>query len=330
MIKKIMNVLVCVSMLGLTACGGLASAQGGKGSSGNDKFSVVCTTFSCYDWTKEIMGDHVEEANLTYLLENGTDMHSFQPSAADIAEISACDVFVYVGGESEEWADDALKNATNKDMKVIKLMDVEGINTKEEEIKEGMQGEEEEEEEHSEAPEYDEHIWLSPKNAQILCKDIAEALCDADPDNADDYKANLSTYEEKLSELDSKFEDVVSNAKVKTLVFGDRFPFRYLCDDYGLDYYAAFVGCSAETEASFETVAFLAKKTEELGVDTVFTIENSDGKIAQAIISSTKSKDQKTAVLDSIQSVSKEKIENGTTYISLMEQNVETLKTAIN
>ncbi|SEL19146.1 metal ABC transporter substrate-binding protein [Ruminococcus albus] len=328
MIKKIMNVLVCASTLGLTACGGLASAQVGRSAKG-DKLSVVCTTFSCYDWTKEIMGNHANDADLIYLLENGTDLHSFQPSAADIAEISGCDVFIYVGGESEEWAEDALNNATNKDMKVIKLMDVEGINTKEEEIKEGMQGEEEEEEEHSEAPEFDEHIWLSPKNAKVLCENIANALSEADPDNAEDYKANLNGYEEKLSDLDSKFEDVVANAKVKTLVFGDRFPFRYLCDDYGLDYYAAFVGCSAETEASFETVAFLAKKTDELGVNTIFTIENSDGRIAQAIINSTKGKDQKTAVLDSIQSVSKEKIENSTTYISLMEQNVETLKTAI-
>ena len=214
-------------------------------------------------------------------------------------------------------------------MKVIKLMDTQGLNTKEEELKEGMQGEKEEEDEHSEEPEYDEHIWLSPKNAKILCENIADAICEADPDNAEDYKSNLNGYSEKLDELDNKFKDAVASAKIKTIVFGDRFPFRYLCDDYGLDYFAAFVGCSAETEASFETIAFLVNKTDELGVNTIFTIENSDGKIAQAIISNSKNKDQKTAVLNSLQSVSANDIENGTTYISMMEDNCETLKAAI-
>ncbi|WP_294483593.1 metal ABC transporter substrate-binding protein [uncultured Ruminococcus sp.] len=327
MIKRIMNVLVCASMLGLTACGGSVFAQ--SSAKDNGKLNVVCTTFSCYDWTREIMGEHTDDADLTYLLENGTDLHSYQPSAADIAEITSCDVFVYVGGESEEWAEDALKNASNKDMKVIKLMDTQGLNTKEEELKEGMQGEKEEEDEHSEEPEYDEHIWLSPKNAKILCENIADAICEADPDNAEDYKSNLNGYSEKLDELDNKFKDAVASAKIKTIVFGDRFPFRYLCDDYGLDYFAAFVGCSAETEASFETIAFLVNKTDELGVNTIFTIENSDGKIAQAIISNSKNKDQKTAVLNSLQSVSANDIENGTTYISMMEDNCETLKAAI-
>lgn len=327
MLKRFMNVLVCASMLGLTACGSAASAQ----SKDNGKLSVVCTTFSCYDWTKEIMGDHANDAQITYLLESGADLHSYQPTAADIITISDCDVFIYVGGESESWADDALRNASNKDMKVLKLIDSEELSAKEEEIKEGMQtDEEDEEDEHSEAPEYDEHIWLSPKNAKILCSNIADALCEADPDNSADYKANLASYSEKLSELDSEFEETVSNAKVKTLVFGDRFPFRYLCDDYGLDYYAAFVGCSAETEASFETIAFLAQKTDELGANTIFTIENSDGKIAQAIINSTKKKDVKTAVLDSLQSASKSQIESGASYISLMEKNCETLKAALN
>lgn len=327
MLKRIAVIGVCAAMLGLTACGGFASAQ----NKDNGKLSVVCTTFSCYDWTREIMGDHADEVQLTYLLENGADLHSYHPTAADMVTISDCDVFVYIGGESEGWADDALKEASNKDMKVLKLIDNHDLSAKEEEVKEGMQTDEEEtdEHEHSEAPEYDEHIWLSPKNAKILCNSIADTLCEADPDNSDDYKANLAAYEDKLDKLDTDFEQTVSEAKIRTVIFGDRFPFRYLCDDYGLDYYAAFVGCSAETEASFETIAFLAGKTDELGIDTIFTIENSDGKVAQAIINSTEKKDMTTAVLDSLQSADKTQIADGATYISLMEKNCETLRTAL-
>ena len=330
--KGIASIMVCAAMLGLTACGSVVSADNNDlaNSRDNGKLKVVCTSFSGYDWTKEIMGSRADNAEVTYLLDNGADLHSYQPSAADMVRISGCDVFIYVGGESEGWAEDALKEASNKDMKVINLMEVLKDSVKEEEVKEGMQAEEEEEEgEGEEEPEYDEHVWLSVKNAEILCGEIADTLAEADPDGAEEYKANCEAYTAKLDELDGKFAEVAENAKNKTVIFGDRFPFRYLCDDYGIDYYAAFVGCSAETEASFETVAFLAKKTDEVGAKTLFTIENSDGKIAQAIISNTENKDQKVAVLNSLQSVDAEHIGSGTSYLSLMEENCETLKTAL-
>lgn len=331
MMKRFANIMVCAAMLCLTACGSAVSAEKNDMSfnaKDDGKLKVVCTSFSGYDWTKEILGSRADNADLTYLLDNGADLHSYQPSAADMVKISNCDVFIYVGGESEDWADDALKEASNKDMKVIKFMDTTGLETKEEEVKEGMQAEEEEEEGEEEC-EYDEHVWLSVKNAELICGKIADTLAEADPDGAEDYKSNCEAYTAKLDELDGKFSEAVNNAKNKTIIFGDRFPFRYLCDDYGLDYYAAFVGCSAETEASFETIAFLSQKVDEVGTDTVFTIENSDGKIAQAIISNTKTKDQKIAVLNSLQSVDAEHIGNGTSYLSLMEENYETLRSAI-
>ena len=311
--------LSAVMMLSVVGCGA-------AGKSSDAKVKVVCTIFPEYEWTLEIMGDLAKDAEITYLLDNGIDLHNYQPTAEDIMKIGSCDLFIYVGGESDDWVEDALKEATNKKMKVINMLDVIGSSAKEEEVKEGMQAEEEEHEEEEEGPEYDEHVWLSLRNAKTLCTKISDELCAIDKDNAKAYKANLADYTEKLDALDSDFKELFDNASEKTLIFGDRFPFRYFTDDYGLDYYAAFVGCSAETEASFETITFLAGKLDELGADTIYTIENSDSRIAESVIDSTKSKDQKIAVLESVQSVSKEQMDEGVTYLSLMQKNYDTLK----
>ncbi|HOC34509.1 MAG TPA: metal ABC transporter substrate-binding protein [Ruminococcus flavefaciens] len=298
----------------------------GRLSSAPEKIDVICTTFSEYDWTRQIVGDS-KNVEITYLLGTGVDLHNYQPSAEDIMKISDCDMFVYVGGESDKWVDDALSEARNKDMQVVKLLDSIGDFAKEEEIKEGMEAEEEEEEEgEEEGPEYDEHVWLSLRNAEICCDDICNALCKLDSSGAEGYKANLAAYNAELDALDSEYTDMANNAKVKTIVFGDRFPFRYLVDDYGIDYYAAFVGCSAETEASFETIVGLANKIDELGIDTVFTIENSDSSIAQAVIDNSQNKDRSIETLNSIQSVTADTVSSGVTYISIMRQNLETLR----
>ncbi len=310
----------------LTGCGsGSSSKSGGSGS--GDGLKIVCTIFPEYDWVKEILGSHADSTDVTYLLDSGTDLHSYQPTADDILQISTCDIFVYVGGESEKWVDDALNEAVNKDMKVISLMDVLGDSAKEEELKEGMQGEEEEEEEEEET-EYDEHVWLSLNNAKLFCNEIESALEAADPDNSADYRSELESYISELDSLDSSFRSLFESSSAKTLVFGDRFPFRYFTDDYGLDYYAAFVGCSAETEASFETIAFLADKIDELGCDTVFTLENSDKSIAETIIS-TSGRNADIAELNSLQSVSKDDIDSGASYLSLMQKNYDVLKKAL-
>ena len=290
----------------------------------SEKLSIVCTIFPEYDWVNEIMGSHADNAEITYLLNSGTDLHNFQPTADDILKISTCDLFIHVGGESDTWVGDALNGAVNKDMQTLDLMTILGDSAKEEEVKEGMEAEEEDDHD-EEGPEYDEHVWLSLKNAKIICMDIAKAIAKADPDNAADYSSNLAAYSAKLDELDAKFASLAGSAKNKTLIFGDRFPFRYFVDDYGIDYYAAFVGCSAESEASFKTISFLADKLSELDCDTVFTIENSDKSIAEAVISNSKKKDCHIAELNSIQSVTSADAGNGVSYLSLMEQNYDVL-----
>lgn len=321
-----------------------SSAESSAEASGK-KLKIVATIFPEYDWVRQILGDEAKNADLTLLLDNGVDLHSYQPTADDIAKISECDLFIYVGGESDGWVKDALKEGKNPDRKVINLLEALGNNTKEEEVVEGMQAEEEEHEstaagesaaagesseaEEEEGPEYDEHVWLSLRNARELCETIAEDLKSLDRAHASVYDANLKKYEGELDALDQQYQQAVNAAGNKTLLFGDRFPFRYLVDDYGIKYYAAFVGCSAETEASFETVSFLAKKMDELGLKHVMTIEGPDKKIAATVIENTKDKNQDVLALNSMQSVTTKDIEGGETYLGVMQQNLEVLKKAL-
>ena len=328
--KKILVIMIAVmfAAIGLSACGKEEKAN----IAGGDSLSIVTTVFPEYDWVMNILGDNPANADVTLLLDNGVDLHSYNPTAQDIIKVSSCDMFIYVGGESDKWVDDALKEAVNPDMVVINLLDVLGDSVKEEEVVEGMEAEEEEEEEGEEGEEeveYDEHVWLSLRNASKLCTAIEEGLETIDPSNASAYKSNLSSYKDTLSALDEKYKEAVSEGTKDTLLFADRFPFRYLVDDYGLNYYAAFVGCSAETEASFETVLFLANKVDELSLHTVLTIEGKDHKIADTVISSTESKDQKTATMDSMQSCTSQDVKNGVTYVKIMEDNLEVLREAL-
>ncbi len=297
---------------------------------------IVTTIFPEYDWVREVLGDRASDAEITFLLDSGVDMHSYQPSAADIMNISTCDLFIYAGGESDAWAADAVKNATNKNMQVINLMDVLGENAKEEEVVEGMQAEhghdhdhDDDEDEHEEETEYDEHVWLSLKNAQLFVSAIADSLSNIDPTHADTYAANASAYTGKLAQLDTAYQTAVDAAPIHTVLFADRFPFRYLVDDYGLSYYAAFSGCSADTEASFDTIIFLANKVNELGLHSILTIENSNDKIANTIIQNTQSRDQQIRVLNSMQTVTAQDIASGTTYLSVMEENLHVLSAAL-
>ena len=320
----------------------------------NKKISIVTTIFPEYDWVREIVGNHADKFEITYLMNKGVDLHSYQASAEDIAKVSSADLFIYVGGESDTWAEDAIAEATNKDIKVINLLNSLGSDVKEEEVVEGMAAEDEHDHDHSEEAkdhdhseedkdhdhdhdhakegeevEYDEHVWLSLKNAQKLVMDIEANIESLDPDNAADYAANAQAYVKKLEELDKEYQKAVDESSVKYILVGDRFPFRYLVDDYGLKYSAAFVGCSAETEASFDTITFLAGKLDELGLKNVVTIENSNQKIAKTIIENTKNKDQGLLVLNSLQSVSQKDIDGGLTYLSVMKDNLEVLKKAL-
>ena len=295
-------------------------------SAASNKLNIVTTIFPTYDWVREILGAETDRAEITMLLDSGVDLHSYQPTVDDIVKISDCDLFLYVGGESDGWVEDALKNAPNKERKVIRLLDVLGDSAKAEETVEGMQ---EEEHDHEEEAEYDEHIWLSLKNAQVLVAAISEALQESDPARKDTYAANAAAYAEKLSALDGEYRAAVDSGKYKTLLFGDRFPFRYLADDYGLDYYAAFPGCSAETEASFETVSFLAGKMDALGLPCVLTIEGTQHKIAETIVQNTAQKNQQVLTMDSMQAVTANDAASGVSYLSIMEKNLSVLKKAL-
>ena len=327
--KKVISLILAVLLVAscLTACGSGDNPPAEE----TEKLQIVTTIFPEYDWVMNILGENPANAEVTLLLDSGVDLHSFQPSAEDIMKISTCDLFIYVGGESDKWVEDALEEATNKDMVVINLLDLLGDAVKEEEVVEGMQEEEHgHEHEHEEGEvEYDEHVWLSLKNVDVFVESISEEVQKLDPENADSYKKSAADYIKKLDALDAAYQDAAADASSDTLLFGDRFPFRYLVDDYGLSYYAAFVGCSAETEASFETITFLAQKVDELSLPAVMTIEGNDHRIAETIVQNTKTKDQKILTMDSMQSVTAKDVENGTTYLAVRENNLSVLKDAL-
>lgn len=312
--KFIAATIAALILVTLCSCGNIGRDDG--------RISVVVTVFPEYDWVKNILGEAADEVSLTLLADSGTDLHSFQPTADDIIRISSCDLFVYVGGESDEWVESVLASAQNKDMKVVDLLSVLGENAKKEETPIGAESEEEEEDE------LDEHVWLSLGNAAVFCREICAALSATDEKNADVYQKNTENYIKKLEALDEKYRRELAPAETKTVLFGDRFPFRYLTDDYGISYYAAFSGCSAESEAGFETIAFLAGKVDELSLPVVLTTEGSDKRIAETIIATTKSKSAKILALDSLQSVTKKDVDSKT-YLSAMENNLEVLKEAL-
>lgn len=283
-----------------------------------EKKVVIATTFSAYDWARNI-ADGSDGIEVLYLVDSKVDLHSYQPSVSDMAKYKEADLVICVGGESEEW----VSNLGLPDNKILSLINV--VDAKEEELVEGMEEESEESEEGEKEVEYDEHIWLSLKNAGVCCDSIEKKMASLDSKNASLYEMNLKKYILKLKELDTRYEDVVSGAKYDTLIFGDRFPFRYMVEDYGLNYYAAFIGCSAETEASFETVAFLAEKVKELGVPVICTIGNRT--IAETIVENSNLKSEYIVEFDSLQSVSNH--EEGKTYLGAMESNLDALEKAL-
>lgn len=322
-----------------------------------DAVSVVTNTFPAYDWVKNITeGTDVEVTNLT---DNGISLHNYEPSAQDIEKIAKSNLFLYVGGESDEWAPDAAKQAPNA--KVLNMLEILGDTVKEEEVKEGMEhehdhehGDEDHDHEHGdddhdhdhddhdhdhdhdhehdhehehEEIEYDEHVWLSVKNAKTISKAIADALCEIDAKNADTFKKNYEAYAAKLDALQHDFDEMRKAAKQDTILVADRFPFCYLVSDLDLDYFAAFVGCSAESEASFETISFLAQKVDELNIKHIIKLAGSDGKIADTVKNASKAKDQDIIEMTSMENASSN---DGKTYIDYMQMNLDALKKALN
>ncbi|MDR1209969.1 MAG: metal ABC transporter substrate-binding protein [Clostridiales bacterium] len=300
----------------LTGCG-----QPGVPAAGSGKLSVVATIFPPYDFARAIAGD---AADIAMLLPPASESHSFEPTPRDIIRIQDCDVFIYVGGESDEWVNGVLESMDTSKMRIITLMDC--VEIVEEDVVEGMQDEEEEEPEEpggAEEPEYDEHVWTSPRNAKLIVEKISDTLIEADMSNAETYARNTAAYLGKLDELDGKFRAVADAAARKTIVFGDRFPFRYFADAYGLTYFAAFPGCSTETEASAATVKFLIDKVNNEKIPVVYHIELGNEKMANTISEFTGAK---VLLLHACHNITKEDFEAGKTYIDIMTSNVDALE----
>ena len=311
--KKLLSIILCLIMCTVVMC-----SCGGNETS-HDGLKIVCTAFPQYDYIKNILGTN---DGLTLLLDDGADLHSYEPTATDIIEIASSDLFIYIGGISDSWVEGALKSANLESLKSVALMDM--VETYDVDYVAGM---EKEEHHHNGEHEKDEHIWLSLRNSAEITSALCDIICEIDSANAQKYKANAENYINSLNELDGEYKSVIESAKRNTLLFADRFPFRYLIEDYSLDYHAAFSGCSSESEASFQTMKFLIDKTKELSLPAVIITESSDGSIAEMICKETGTK---ALVLDSCQSVSSADIEKGTNYLDIMRNNLEILREALN
>lgn len=341
--------MIFIAAATAAACAGVSALQGcGTGESGEARIKIVATTFPIYDWTREVLGDKTNGVEVVLLQQSGVDLHSYSPSAADLRKIAGCDLFAFVGGESDEWTERALVQKGKTRRRVLNLMKTPGFVAKEEKIVEGMEHEhdhdghgrgEEHEKEHDheehdhgehEADEHeaDEHVWLSLRNAAVFVDALAAELSAIDPANAAAYRANAAAYRVRLAALDREYAQAVAKAGRKTLLVADRFPFRYLADDYGLEYFAAFSGCSAESEASFKTVAFLAKKVGELRLGAILTTESGNRKIAETVLRTAKAENVRILQLDSLQSTGGAEAETKR-YLDAMKSNLEVLKTAL-
>lgn len=377
MFKKLAALMAVVMLLSVA----MAPAMAEK----NEKLKIVATTFPSYDWLRQILGEREQEVELSLLQDSGIDLHNFQPTAQDFVKVSSADLFVYIGGVSDGWVDDAIGEAHNKHVLAVNLMDAMGDAVKQDVTVEGMQegahahnhddheheaeaahdheheheheaeaahdheheaeavhdheheAEANHDHEHDHEHEHegrehnhaDEHIWLSLRNAKVLVAALKDALVQVDAGHAAVYEANAAAYIAKLEALDKEYAQAVAQVAEPVLLFGDRFPFRYLMDDYGITYYAAFAGCSAETEASFKTVAFLAGKTDEHKLKAVLTLDGSDQAIAKAVINATGPRDQQLLTLNAMQSIGAQDIANGITYLDIMQDNLAVLRQAL-
>jgi zinc transport system substrate-binding protein len=318
--KKLLSVVLALILVicVFASCTKEPSKETGK----NEKLKIITTIFPPFDFARNIT---LDKADVTMLLPLGSESHSFEPTTQDIVAIQNSDIFICIGGESEKWVEKVMDSLDTEKVKVISLLDL--VDAKEEEIVEGMEAEEEEEEEGGAVIEYDEHVWTSPVNAKAITEALSEAICEKDADNAEFYKENTSAYVEKLEKLDSDYRDMISNAKRDRIVVADRFPFRYLCDEYGIKYSAAFAGCSASTDPSANTVKYLINKVNKEKISVIFYIEFSQETVANTVLQST---DAKALELHSCHNISQEDFDNGVGYVEIMNNNLEALREALN
>lgn len=325
--KRIFSgLLAClILMCSLSACGNETqpSAASASPTENAKRLSIVCTNFPEYDFVRQIVGD---KADVTMLLKPGAESHTFEPTPKDIITIQNSDLFLYVGGDSDEWVNGILDSMDQSKMHIFKLMDC--VDLVQEELVAGMQPEAEEKDAQAEEkPEMDEHVWTSPANAIKIAKKLSETICTLDGADKEAFQKNTTAYLAALQKLDDEFRDVVDHAKRKEIIVGDRFPLRYFCEEFGLRYYAAFPGCSTNTEADASTVAFLIDKVKQDQIPVVFHIELSNAQMCNSICEATGAKSE---LLNAVHNVSDSDFKAGITYIDLMEHNVEVLKEALN
>ena len=313
--KRFLSIIICILMMLSCLCGCEEYVA-----PEDKRLTIVTATFTEYDWVMNILGEEAAYANVRLLVGGGVDVHSYQPSASDIIAISECDILVYMRGSSTEWIYEAAMMSNGGERITLNLMEkLDGSLL----ALAGHEG-------HNHEVEYDEHAWLSLKNAAKCCDIIAEALGNKDKGYARTYRKNADEYISKLEDLDKEYQSVVDSSETKTLIFADRFPFRYLTNDYGIKYYSAFDGCSAESEADFETITTLADKVDKQSVSVVLTIDGSTEEIAETVIKNTKSKNQEILTLNSLQSVTEKQIKRKKiSYLSAMEDNLEVISKAL-
>ena len=312
---------VLTAALLLSGCGGTQGEASQEADGEADKLTVVATVFPAYDFARAVGG---EAAEVSLLLPPGAESHSYEPTPADILAVQQCDLFIYLGGESDTWVETILESVEPKG-KTLRMIDC--VDLLEEETVEGMEDHEEEHDHEDlglgEVVGYDEHVWTAPRNAAEITRAIGTEMEALDPDNADLYAANAADYAGQIEALDQEFADFFAGVADRTMVFGDRFPLRYFADEFGIDYYAAFPGCSTQTEPSAATIAFLTDKVRQEGISTVWYIEFSNHLVADSIAEATGAE---TALFHSCHNVSADDLEAGATYITLMEGNLETLR----
>ena len=307
-IKYLIMILLCLLVVGCIK----------NNSSDSDKLKIISTIFPGYDFARAIVLDN---GQVDMLVKPGVEIHTYDPSPRDIINIKSSDIFIYVGGESEEWVNDILGEIDTNKTKVIRLMDY--VDLVDEELKEGMQADDDESEGDEE---YDEHIWTSVRNSIKLVNAIYDAIVEKDSSNKSLYLENRDKYVSELTSLDNEISDIVSNSNRKVLVFGDRFPFRYFVLDYSLDYYAAFPGCSSDTEASIKTIKFLIDTVKEYNIPVIFKLEMSSGRQADTISSETGAK---VLQLHSAHNISIDEFNSGLTYVDIVKNNIKNLREAL-
>ena len=332
--SKSTKIIISLMVILLTGLGIILKINSRQ--SGNARPLIVATNFPAYDFARAVAGDTAE---IKMLIDPGVETHDFEPTPGDIIDIKNSQMFIYNGGESDEWVDDILKNI-GPETKILRMMDA--VSVVEEETVEGMETNQEQNEtkhrryeiNHSQNEtnqkqdevEYDEHIWTSVRNAQKIINYIKNELIRILPEHEKLFNNNAQNYAEKLADLDVKFQEIVNNGKRKTLIFGDRFPLRYFVDDYNLNYFAAFPGCSEQTEASGETIAFLAEKIQSEKIPVVLKIELSSGAIAETIARETGAK---ILTFQTGHNLSATDFTSGRTYVEIMTENLATLKEAL-